>query len=312
MNFPNVEAFDSSWAPHDHCEAILIDRALEHNTELDLESAIREVYTDLSDPSSKALGQFPELLVRGADKYGYQTAKMAKQWWKFRQAYLFDLQEEYMLHPEGRPFDTRSDEFELDPDHDTFESQLEELFRQHDAAGENLYKAEFDEMVLLYSGLEKYRMARRIANEPITEPLVEEHRFAYRALLLALDDRFNQEQTVSLDDRHKFFIEHYVLFDNFIADVSVSREQRTSFSRYSIRQTPWTGINADKSQVEEADYLPAKQYTIKQYNGSESITVDRSFGKLNPGPLTTGEAMRIVAGISKNSDQVIQKVLEST
>lgn len=326
MNFPNVEAFDEKMAPFDHSEAILIDRAFNRiggnlvdyrmaEEEIDptilevtKQAAIEGVETDLSDLASKSYHEFPELFIPTADVFGYATAKRAVRWWRFREAYLKDLEAEYNDNEWEAPFSTQSSGYITDMDHPTPESQMIELMKQHSSVSDKLFDGD-SAMTRLYASLEQYRWDRFRSNDPVTHALVPEHGFAFGALVFALDQRLEQETAVQLWRHFTLFVMGNVPFDDGQAKVSVLREQRPTFSRYSIRVTPDNYVETERDR--SIGYIPPTQFTLKHYPGTSDVDYDSAFGTLNPKMMSTEEAMQLLAACSTNQANVFQQVLES-
>lgn len=301
-----VEKFDAEMIPQDHAEAVLIDRHFDeigaNNPKQAVKAknqAIEIVDNELSDPTGTAIRANPELFVRGAEIFGYQTAKEATRWWKYREKYVEDLARFYKKHPKNAPFDLYSAKPKVDPHHKTQSKQLKSIRKEHALAGDKLYNHD-PATVALYSTLERIRRQYSGTEDFLGEALLEERNIAISALLIALDKRFSDPRTVQLG-KIGLFTASFDANDSGIAGISATRELKKKIAKFRL----WiTEREADES-TEVTPFI----FSMHR-KGNIQATEERGEDK-KPVDLSTSQALVIIGGISKEPFKIFKKVAKS-
>lgn len=309
-----VSNFDAEMLPLDHAEAVLIDAYFDQiGPESPKEAAkakvtaIRSVDEELSDPMSLALRSNPELFVRGADTFGYQTAKDALRWWNYRERYLDDLTDYYKKKPKKRPIDVYERELTPDPKYRSQSKQLKSLRREHALNGDRIYEGDAI-LVSFYARLERLRRKNLANGDFLGEALLSERELAVTSLVLALKDRFDEPQTVSLGGK-SMFAELIDAPNSDIKRISAIKETRKKLAMFSLwithNKAPFGDGNlltADTAKVKIA-----KPYIFTKSHKKRSIPVEISPESKKQKPISTNDALRVISGISANPAKAFKK-----
>lgn len=177
----------------DQVEATLIDDAYNRR---------RDAGMDPGSCLAPAIANTDTLLagsVLHGTKFGYETAKNAARWCRYRNAYLRDVKPVYLTldaDSEGDPWESG-----LEPIYISYKDKLDELDKQNQNALSLWLQGE-PSIVNFYAHLEATRRQHEMSGQPITNPYDAEDTVAMRSLLNALDTRLDSPEAMGYDDRH--------------------------------------------------------------------------------------------------------------
>jgi hypothetical protein len=325
MNLVHREALIEEFYDHDYREGHLInDRfheiggprvdGINYNPALArsaITRAISEIDSELSDEASDTTTANGDLYVSGTEPLGFDAAKRAGRWLRFRASYIDDLKDLYQANPGGVPFDVRNPTDVEDPWHSTYESQLNWLELEH-AKLEMAINMGDPVFIGYFAALEKRRRDCQDTELNLTEPFEAEHYSGYKALIDTLDDALKVPPAVNLDNRERLL---YVTVDipseKGGSQLCITCYKARHETTYTLRVTPLESMaEHDPDKI----LLGAKEYTLVESNDSEQsfIRDEPPTGTAFPPPLDIIDTVSIVVRLDNDYLKKFENVASIT
>jgi hypothetical protein len=256
VSLNHVEAFKQSLVPEDHQEALVINTIYDQLAERGIAQATR-----LQQAIAAADAALAPQLPHG-EEFGYEAANGALRWWRFRQAYLDDLEPIYASLDETG----NAQQHGLNPKYLSYMDKLTK-YEEDQAFSERCLAAGDPYYIHTYAAAEKERLRREMGEKDLIDPFELEYHYALRTLRTTLDRVLDSTAATGPPQERQYLSASKNQADNYSVVRTVASEQITYIIKHFNDEPEHVLVTAQPSES-----IPLATHTLSCHK--QGITLE--------------------------------------